>query len=178
MASVTGTGTPPPINWGKFGLDDKQMQELATKFAAGQFAPLAMSDAAEIAAQLGMTPPLDMNIGDIFALVAALKTKVEETSLDITQGDVKNAKEEQKTKSAERMEKLQEQVDQPFPLERIRLASVELENIHVVSPQLPQAGFEVAAYHVCLPDVVNLQLIAVLSVNAAALRRQVVLLAP
>jgi hypothetical protein len=111
MATVTGAGSPPPVNWGSFGLDETQLQELQTRFGPGQFAPLPQADAAEIGRQLGMTPPLDMNIGDIFALVAALKTKVEETSLDITQNEVKNTKEQQKAKSAERMEKLQEQVD-------------------------------------------------------------------
>lgn len=113
MASVSNTGNTgaTSFNWGNFGLDDAQIKDLQTKFAAGQFAPLPMAEAASLAKQLGMNPPLDMNIGDIFALVAALKTKVEETSLDITQGEVKRVKEEQKAKSAERMDKLNEQCD-------------------------------------------------------------------
>ena len=110
MASVSGAGATQ-FNWGNFGLDDTQIKDLQTKFGAGQFAPLSVGDANQIAKQLGMAPPLDMNIGDIFALVSALKTKVEETSLDITQGDVKRIKEDQKTKSAERMDKLNEQCD-------------------------------------------------------------------
>lgn len=113
MASVSNTGNTGGVafNWGSFGLDQKQLEDLQTKFAAGQFAPLPMGDAVELAHQLGMAPPLDMNIGDVFALVAALKTKVEETSLDITTGEVKRVKEEQKTKSQERMDKLNEQCD-------------------------------------------------------------------
>ncbi len=113
MASVSNTGNTgaTQFNWGNFGLDDTQIKDLQTKFAAGQFAPLPAGQAAEIAAQLGMKPPLDMNIGDVFALVAALKTKVEETGLEITSGEVKRVKEEQKTKSAERMDKLNEQCD-------------------------------------------------------------------
>lgn len=113
MASVGNTGNTGGVsfNWGSFGLDQKQLEDLQTKFAAGQFAPLPLGDAVELAHQLGMAPPLDMNIGDVFALVAALKTKVEETSLDITTGEVKRVKEEQKTKSQERMDKLNEQCD-------------------------------------------------------------------
>ncbi len=113
MASVSNTGNTgaAQFNWGNFGLDDTQMKDLQTKFAAGQFAPLPTGQALQIAQQLGMAPPLDMNIGDIFALVSALKTKVEETSLNITSGEVQRIKEDQKAKSSERMEKLQEQCD-------------------------------------------------------------------
>jgi len=69
--------------------------------------------------------------------------------------------------------KTQQRVDQASPLDRFSVASVELQDVHMICLQTLQAGLDVSLQDVLFPDVINLKMIVMLRVHAAAFCRQV-----
>ena len=69
--------------------------------------------------------------------------------------------------------KLNQQIDQSFALEGLRIAAMELQQIKIVGAQSMKAGFEIAFDDVWFPNVFDLEVILVLLVRAAAFGSQV-----
>ena len=68
--------------------------------------------------------------------------------------------------------KTQQRVDQASPLDRFSVASVELQDVHMICLQTLQAGLDVSLQDVLFPDVINLKMIVMLRVHAAAFCRR------
>lgn len=79
-----------------------------TLYGAGDFTPLGDSGARA----LGMMPPQMPNLGDMMAMVIALKTTIEETSMKTGKEQAETIKEQKLDVAKERLEKLAEMREQ------------------------------------------------------------------